>query len=64
MKTFTASLLFAAANAEGIFPEYLNPGAVRASRVCIDNADSLPLDFWLNNLVTGQVSLNYNIDKL
>ena len=52
MKTFTVSLLFAVANANGIVPEYLNPGAVRASEVCINNAIDIDIKFWLHNLVT------------
>ena len=63
MKTFTASLLFVAANADGIVPGFLNPGAIRASEVCINKAGGLPLNVVINNLITGQSSRIYSIDQ-
>ena len=66
MKTFTASLLFAAATASGIVPDHLTGGAVKASKVCVDNSAGFVLNFWFDDLVTGDKSApteNYPIDQ-
>ena len=65
MKTFTASLLFAAATASVIVPDHLSSGAIKASKVCVDNSAGFVLNFWFDDLVTGDKSAateNYPID--
>ena len=74
MKTFTTSLLLAAAYAHpghhshphGIVPEHISAGAVKASQVCVDNDAGFVLNFWFDDLVTGDKSSptnNYPIDQ-
>ena len=65
MKTFL-SLLLAAANAKGVVPDHLTQGAVKASKVCVDNDAGFVLDFWFDDLVTGTKSAptdTYPIDQ-
>ena len=59
-------MLFAAASAAGVVPEHIRGGAIAASKVCVDNSAGFVLNFWFDDLVTGDKSApteNYPIDQ-